>query len=80
MGSIKVGDAVKIVFNWNEDSGVSYQGTVTGISYLSDTTSDTGAATGSTTSSSTQYTGYIAFQADDSVRLGMTATITTIDE
>ena len=85
---MKVGDAVNIVFNWNEDSGVTYQGKVTGISYISDSTaSGTEAASNSAasaataaTASGTKYTGYIAFSADQTVRLGMSVTITTIDE
>ncbi|HNW86411.1 MAG TPA: HlyD family efflux transporter periplasmic adaptor subunit [Candidatus Limiplasma sp.] len=85
LSSVNVGDKVNIVFNWNEDSGTTYQGTVTGISYISDSSTDSSSgssasASGSTTSSSTKYTGYIAFEADETVRLGMSVTVTTIDE
>lgn len=80
LGSIKVGDTVNIVFNWNEDTGTPLQGTVTGISYVSDSSADSTGTTAATTSSSTTYKGYIAFKADDSVRLGMSVTISTIDE
>ncbi len=87
LGVVHVGDTVNIVFNWKEDSGETIQGTVTGISYLSedssttDTASQSGtAATTSTSTSATpKYKGYIAFQADDSVRIGMGVTVTTID-
>lgn len=78
LGSVKVGDAVNIVFNWNEDSGTTYKGTVTGVSYIS-ASSSTGTET-TTTSSAATYKGYIAFEADESVRLGMSVTISTIDE
>lgn len=83
LGSVKVGDTVNIVFNWNEESGTTYKGTVADISYISasDTSTDSaGATTTSTTSSAATYKGYITFDADDSVRLGMSATISTIDE
>lgn len=78
---VKVGDTMNIVFNWKEDSGETVQGTVTGISYVSaDSSSQSTDTTTTTTSSTPKYTGYIAFHADDSVRLGMSVTITTIDE
>lgn len=78
---VNVGDTMNIVFNWKEDSGETVQGTVTGISYVSaDTASDSGDTTTTTGSSAPKYTGYIAFQPDDSVRLGMSVTITTMDE
>lgn len=84
LSAISVGDSVNITFNWNEDTGKTYPGTVTGISYVSDDsgTSDTGSteSTATSGSSATQYEGYIAFEADDSVRLGMSVTIATIDE
>jgi multidrug resistance efflux pump len=81
---VHVGDTVNIVFNWNEETGNVIQGTVTGISYISEssastTTGQSGSDTTSETSA-TKYTGYIAFQADDTVRLGMSVTVSTIDE
>lgn len=80
--AVQVGDTVNIVFNWKEDSGETIQGTVTGISYISEDSSSgtTDESGGSSTSSATKYTGYIAFQPDDTVRLGMSVTISTIDE
>ena len=86
LGSVAVGDTVNIVFNWNEDSGTTLQGTVTGISYVSGDASggtasgESSTAATTTTSSATTYKGYVAFQADDSVRLGMSVTISTIDD
>ena len=81
LGTIQVGDPVNIVFNWNEDSGQRYKGTVTSVSYVNDSADSTSAGSAETTATSTtQYTGYISWEADDSVRLGMSVTITTIDE
>ena len=81
LGSVKVGDKVVITLNWNEDSGKTYQGTVTGISYLSEALADSSAqSTTTTTTTKTQYTGTVAFQADDDVRVGMSVTIATVDE
>lgn len=86
LGTVKTGDTVNVVFNWNEDSGTTYQGKVTGISYISDSSSASTATGSNTTSASsgttsaTTYKGYIAFTADDSVRLGMSVTVSTIDE
>ena len=74
-----------ITLNWNEDSGKTYQGAVTGISYLSDALADSSgqsasATTTTTTTTKTQYTGTVAFTADDDVRVGMSVTLTTVDE
>lgn len=86
LGTVAVGDAVSVTFQWNEGDVPAVQGTVTGISYVSaGSESDTAAAntqTGSTTttSSTTQYTGYVTFKADDTVREGMSVTVTTVDE
>ena len=82
LGSVNVGDNVVITLNWNEDSGKTYQGKVTGISYLSDALADTSTqnATATTTTTKIQYTGTVAFTADDDVRVGMSVTLTTVDE
>jgi multidrug resistance efflux pump len=75
---VHVGDTVNIVFNWNENDGKLIQGTVTGISYISDSTTSTD--TSESESSATKYTGYIAFTVDDTVRVGMSVTVSTIDK
>lgn len=62
---ISTGDKVTLSFNWNEDAA-PLSGTVTEISYV-DTTSQSGETT---------YDGYVAFTADESIRLGMTAIVT----
>ena len=80
LSTVNVGDTVNITFHWDEDIASAVQGTITAISYVNETTTDTSMMGSSTTSSSTTYQGYIAFEADDSVRLGMSVTISTIDE
>jgi multidrug resistance efflux pump len=83
LSSVEAGDTVNIVFQWNEDTGTAIQGTVTSISYISDSTSATTSDTGqgdSSETTATKYTGYVAFQADDTVRIGMSVTVSTIDE
>ena len=66
LSSVAEGDAVSIYFNWNEDQQRRYEGTVDSVSYVAKT-SDTGEVS---------YTGYIRFEADESVRLGMNVTVT----
>lgn len=61
---IRTGDRVSVSFNWNEDA-VPLSGTVTEISYVGSTSQ----------SGETTYDGYVAFIADESVRLGMTAIV-----
>ena len=68
LSSVQAGDEVQIYFNWNEDKSEPFTGTVTEVSYI-------GAAIEG--SSDMTYTGYIAFEADDTVRLGMNVTIVT---
>lgn len=62
---ISVGDAAQIYFNWNDEASIPYPGVVTDLSYVGESTEDGEVA----------YKGYIAFSADDTVRLGMNATI-----
>lgn len=68
LGAISAGDTVEIVFDWNQDSGESTQGTVRAISAVNDANSET-----------TQFIAYIDFTPDASVRYGMNATVTTIE-
>ncbi len=76
--SVAVGDPVSISFHWNEDAGTPVSGTVTGISYVS--AADESAADSTSATSATQYTGYASFTADNDVRLGMSVTVTTVDD
>lgn len=66
LSTIKVGDACSIYFNWNEGQSKPYAGTITEVSYMSNT-----AANGDETT----YTAYASFQADENVRLGMNVTV-----
>ena len=68
LGAIAVGDKVEIVFDWNQDTQESCQGTVNSIAAVNDA-----AGTG------TQYFAYIDFTPDAAVRFGMNATVTTIE-
>ena len=68
LSTVKAGDSVKITFNWNEDEASETHGTVTEISYVSDEATQT--------STSTTYSGYAAFEADESVRIGMNVVVT----
>ncbi|MBN1777706.1 MAG: HlyD family efflux transporter periplasmic adaptor subunit [Clostridiales bacterium] len=72
LSSVHIGQEAAISFNWNEETGAVTQGTVSRISYVSE--SDDG-----TNTSGTQYKGYISFTADDTVKLGMSVTIKTPD-
>lgn len=66
LSSVSVGDDATITFNWKDEQGEPVHGTVTEISYIG-TTGQNGETT---------YDGYIAFSADESVRLGMNVTVT----
>lgn len=66
LSTLSVGDACSIYFNWNEGQAEPFAGTISEISYMSNT-----AANGEETT----YTAYVSFQADETVRLGMNATV-----
>lgn len=68
--SVYVGQDVNITFNWSEDTGKTVPGTVSKISYVSETSDD---------STSVEYMGYITFEADETVKLGMSVTVDTVD-
>lgn len=65
LSTVRVGSKATLYFNWNEDN-TPYPGTVTEVSYLAETNAETG---------ETAYSGYIAFDADESVRIGMSVTV-----
>ena len=65
LSAVRVGSKATLYFNWNEDN-TAYPGTVTEVSYLAETNAETG---------ETAYSGYIAFDADESVRIGMSVTV-----
>ena len=72
LADIKTGDKVEIELNWNEDSGKTYEGTVSMISSLASSQNQTG--------STAYYTVYIDFTPDEDTRYGMTATISTPED
>ena len=71
LNSVYIGQEATISFNWNEETGETVQGTVTRISYTSEDED--------TDSTETSYIGYISFEADETVKQGMSVTIETLD-
>lgn len=72
LAQLNVGDAVQISFNWNEDAdnAARYTGTVARVLY-----SAVSASADAESSDSAAYAVYIDFDADATIRLGMTATV-----
>lgn len=68
LASLAVGDAVNILFDWQEDDAQIIPGTVTAISAAPDADA-----------ASTCYTAYISFTPDSAVRYGMNVTVETIE-
>ena len=68
LAEVAVGQKVKVELDWNEDQGVSYEGTVAMIS-----------AVGTAGEESTTYQVYVSFTPDENTRYGMTALVTTLD-
>ena len=64
-----MGQKVKVELDWNQDLGVSYEGTVEMISALGET-GEAGAA----------YPVYVSFTPDGDTRYGMSALVTTLEE
>ena len=63
---LKTGDKCAVYFNWNEGASEPYSGVITEISYMSNDQGNGGETT---------YNAYVAFEADESVRLGMNVTV-----
>lgn len=62
---LHVGDCLRFYLEWNEAEPAWYEGTVASLSYISaETAGDT-----------TTFTAYLDFEADESVRLGMSAVV-----
>lgn len=83
LSEISQGDQVEIRFNWDEDESKVYSGTVESISYVSESqteeqsnTGQNGTTSQTQTSSEASYSAYIQFEADESVRLGMSVLVT----
>ena len=66
---ISIGSAASIYFNWNDQKSIPYSGTVTDLSYVGETNE----------AGEVVYKGYIAFSADETVRIGMNVTV-VLDE
>lgn len=81
LGELAVGDEVQITFNWNEDAdgASSYKGVVSDILYTAAESNAAGGENGES-SESVSYAAYIDFDADESVRLGMTAIVYPTEE
>ncbi|MBE5803127.1 MAG: HlyD family efflux transporter periplasmic adaptor subunit [Clostridiales bacterium] len=66
LSTLKPGDACSIYFNWNEGQGKAYPGVITEVSFMNSAAS---------ASEETTYSAYVAFQPDETVRLGMNVTV-----
>ena len=65
---VHVGDTVNLLFDWEVERNAVTTGTVTSISAISDETSE-----------DTVYAATIAFTPDETIRYGMSVTVTTLD-
>jgi multidrug resistance efflux pump len=66
---LSVGQKVKVELDWNQDQGISYEGTITDISSL-----------GTVGEENTTYPVYVSFQPDEYTRYNMSAEVSTLDE
>lgn len=66
LGGIHEGDTVEIEFLWNEGEAQRVKGEVTFISLIS--------------GSNAEYTARASFEADENIRLGMTAVVYTVSD
>lgn len=69
LSELTVGQQVKVELDWNQDHGVSYEGTVEMISAL-----------GTVGEESTTYPVYISFIPDENTRYSMSALVTTLED
>ena len=67
LAAVNVGDIVRLSFDFDAEGALTYEGTVTEISYL-----------GESTEAGTVYTAWVDFDPPEDVRLGMTVTATVI--
>ena len=78
LASIAVGDPVTIELLWNQDEEITYEGTISMISAIANSsTAQTGAEQDA--SDSVTFTVYIDFTPDANTRYGMSAVVSTID-
>lgn len=76
LGQLGEGDAVQISFNWNADAdeAVVYSGVVSRVLYVAAQSAQQGDS-----GDSAAYAAYIDFDADEDIRLGMTATVRSVN-
>ncbi|HIQ81876.1 MAG TPA: HlyD family efflux transporter periplasmic adaptor subunit [Candidatus Pullichristensenella stercorigallinarum] len=80
LGLVREGMKVDIEFNWDLQRMTRFEGTITGISYLSasaGSSGEGGETAAATTGEEPTYTAYVDFTPDESVRLGMTVLVYT---
>ncbi len=66
---LRIGQKVVVELDWNQDDGVSYEGTVEMISSL-----------GTEGSENPSFKAYVSFVPDENTRYGMSALVTTLEE
>lgn len=71
LNELHEGDKVSIEFSWDLDGSQQLEGTVSSISYVGDEKSEK--------ASDAQYSAYVSFTPDDTVRLGMNVNVYTLD-
>lgn len=79
LASIAVGDPVSIELVWNQDEEISYSGTITMISAISDSAEEDAKSSEGETDDTVTYTVYIDFTPDENTRYGMSAVVNTLD-
>ena len=86
LASVAVGDPVSIELVWNQDEEISYSGTISMISAISDSAASASNGSGATGESASgesddtvTYTVYIDFTPDENTRYGMSAVVTTLE-
>lgn len=68
LNNVSEGDPVTFTMNYRETESTVYRGTVDMISYV-----------GEDVNGEVTYTGYVTFESDDQIRLGMTAAVSTVE-
>ncbi len=66
---LRIGQKVLVELDWNQDDGVTYEGTVEMISGI-----------GTTGSENPSFKAYVSFVPDENTRYGMSALVTTLEE
>lgn len=69
LAGVQVGNKVQIEFNWDAEGKARFEGTVSSISYLTESQGEGASSSGA------QYAAYVDFTPDESVRIGMTVIV-----